>query len=344
MFNYLPEVARVSRFNTAVLNRIGRSDPGRVMMVDDHELSRLAALDLLKLDGYQAIEADGSSDIVAGVLSYQPDLILLDVNLGQTSGYQVCQQLKTDRRTASIPIILMSVADDRQSRIQSRDVGADGFLAKPLDRIELLTKAELLVQKKRLYEGLVQVEQVLCSIAQAVEGRYSDRKTSPAKLDQLAETFGEYLRLSPRQINDLILAARLHDIGTVAIPDAVLLKKAELTEEERELLKQHVLLGEQICRPLASRSDVPQIIRHHHERWDGSGYPDGLAGHDIPWLAQVFQVLDIYDALTSERAYKKALSPLEALETIVGEAAKGWRNPELVREFAAFIRTAELER
>jgi putative two-component system response regulator len=151
------------------------------------------------------------------------------------------------------------------------------------------------------------------------------------------------LQLSSTEISDLIFAARLHDIGTVGIPDAVLLKKGELTAQEREMIKQHVLIGEKICQPMQNRRGVLPIIRNHHERWDGSGYPDGLTGDDIPWLAQVFQIFDIYDALTSERPYKQALTPSEALATIAEETKKGWRNPKLVQQFTDFIQKTEIE-
>ena len=134
-----------------------------------------------------------------------------------------------------------------------------------------------------------------------------------------------------------MFAARFHDIGTLAIPDAIMLKKGELTESEKELVKQHVLVGEKIFQPLSSRREVGRIIRHHHERWDGSGYPDGLVGEQIPWLAQIFQILDIYDALTSDRSYKDAVSSENALVILNQEVERGWRNPDLVAKFADFI-------
>ena len=134
----------------------------------------------------------------------------------------------------------------------------------------------------------------------------------------------------------------LHDIGKVGIPDAVLLKTGKLTPQEWEIMRQHVLIGEKICQPLRTMRGVIPIIRHHHERWDGSGYPDGLMGDEIPYLAQVFQIIDIYDALTSERPYKKALSSKEALSTLAEEVDKGWRNPKLVQQFTEFIRSTKL--
>ena len=295
------------------------------------------AADLLGPRGYEVLEADGSSDVMKDVLANLPDLILLDIKLPYQNGLEVCRHLKQDQRTSLIPVILMTVADEMEIRLEAQKVGADGFLSKPLESMVLLPEVELLIQSKRLKEWLGQMQQVLFLIAEAIEGRYSEGERSCARLAKLIQSFGEYLKLSPLEINDLILAVYLHDIGTVAIPDAVLLKKGLLTEEERELIKRHVLIGERICQPMQSRQGVAQIIRHHHERWDGSGYPDGLQGEEIPWLAQVFQIIDIYNALTSDRPYNKALSSAEALTIIAKETAKGWRNPELVQQFTDFI-------
>lgn len=339
MINYLSQVSKVVNNNPSIKNTLVHSGAAKVLVVDDHPFSRMTAVDLLALDGYEVIETDGSSDVIEQALYTKPDLILLDVMMPDLSGFEVCRRLKEDERTRSIPVIFMTVSDDRRSRLQSREVGGDDFLSKPLDRLELLSKVKLLIEQKRLNEGLDQTKEVLFLIASAIEERYSDGESSGARLEELADAFGQFLQLSSAQINDLVFACRLHDIGTVGIPDAILLKQGELTEEERELIKQHVLIGEKICRPMQNRRGVLPIIRHHHERWDGSGYPDGLIGEQIPWLAQVFQILDIYDALTSERPYKQALSPRAAVEIISEEAAKGWRNPQLVEQFTAFIRT-----
>lgn len=344
MIDPLSEVSRKARVDPSSVNPLLNAEPAKVLVVDDHPFSRLSVVDLLKLDGYEVLEADSSSDIIQNVLLHNPDLILLDVFMPQIDGFEVCQQLKQDNRTRSIPVIFMTVADDRQSRLKSQEVGGEGFLIKPLDRLELSDKVKTSIQQKRLNESLTQTNAVLFSLASAIEERYSDDRGSSVRLEKLAQSFGEYLQLSAADISDLIFVARLHDVGTVAIPDSVLLKKGELTEEEREMLKQHVLLGEKICQPLQNRPQVSQIIRHHHERWDGTGYPDGIIGDRIPWLAQVFQILDIYDALTSQRPHKQPLTPRQALEVIVEETDKGWRNPELIGKFTAFIAATELVR
>ena len=214
---------------------------------------------------------------------------------------------------------------------------ADAFMSKPLESMILLPEVELLIQRKRLSEWLEQMQKVLFLISQALEKRYLPEGKSGIRFDKLAQGFGEYLNLSPVEIIDLILASHLHDIGTVAIPDAVMMKQGKLNEEERELIKNHVLIGEEICKPMQNRRGIAQIIRHHHERWDGSGYPDGLIGESIPKLAQIFQILDIYEALTSHRPYKQPYSNQEALNIVTEEAEKGWRNVKLVQQFLSLI-------
>ncbi|MBF2009711.1 MAG: two-component system response regulator [Chlorogloeopsis fritschii C42_A2020_084] len=320
----------------SVLNR-SDSDAPKVLVVDDHPASRMTAAALLAMEGYEVIEADSGFSAVELVTQNQPDLILLDVMMPEMDGFEVCQLLKQDEHTRLIPIIFVTALNDRRSRIRGIEVGADDFLSKPFDRVELTARVKSLVRQKRLNEDLDHAEQVLFSIARAIESRDPNTGDHCERLVDLGRAFGKYLNLSRNQIRDLMWGGYLHDIGKVGIPDAVLLKTGGFTPEEWEVMRRHVLIGEKICQPLRSMRGVIPIIRHHHERWDGSGYPDGLKGDEIPYLAQVFQMIDIYDALISERPYKRALTPKEALTVMQEETAVGWRNPELMQKFAEFI-------
>lgn len=313
------------------------SESATVLVVDDHSASRITAVALLSMEGYTVIEADSGFIAVELVKQQQPDLILLDVMMPGMDGFEVCQLLKQDEDTRLIPVIFITALNDRRSRIQGIEVGADDFLSKPFDRVELVARVKSLVRQKRLNEDLDHAEQALFSIARAVESRDPNTGDHCERLVKLGQAFGEYLNLSRSQIRDLSWGGYLHDIGKVGIPDAVLLKQGKLTPEDWEIMKQHVLIGEKICQPLRSMQGVIPIIRHHHERWDGSGYPDGLKGDQIPYIAQVFQIIDIYDALTSERPYKKAFTPEEALCIMLDETESGWRNPKLMQQFAEFI-------
>ncbi|OUL18439.1 two-component system response regulator [Nostoc sp. 106C] len=314
-------------------------DLPKILVVDDHAASRMTAVALLGMEGYEVIEADSGSMAVNLVTDKQPDLILLDVMMPGMDGFEVCQILKQNEHTRLIPVIFITALNDRRSRIRGIEVGADDFLTKPFDRVELAARVKSLVRQKRLNEDLDHAEQVLFSVARAIESRDPNTGDHCERLVKLGQAFGEYLNLSRNQIRDLMWGGYLHDIGKVGIPDAVLLKKGKLTTEEWETMRLHVSIGEKICQPLRSMRGVIPIIRHHHERWDGSGYPDGLKGDDIPYLAQVFQVLDIYDALTSERPYKRSFTSEEALTVMLEETNSGWRNPELMLQFADFIKT-----
>ncbi|MEL6165997.1 MAG: two-component system response regulator, partial [Cyanobacteria bacterium J06628_3] len=277
------------------------NDAPKVLVVDDHAASRMTAVALLGMEGYEVIEAESGSTAVNLVAQKQPDLILLDVMMPEMDGFEVCQLLKQDEQTRLIPVIFITALNDRRSRIRGIEVGADDFLSKPFDRVELAARVKSLVRQKRLNEDLDHAEKALFSIARAIESRDPNTGDHCERLVNLGKAFGEYLGLTRYQVRDLMWGGYLHDIGKVGISDAVLLKKGKLTPDEWEEMRQHVLIGEQICQPLRSMRGVIPIIRSHHERWDGSGYPDGLKGNEIPLLAQIFQLIDIYDALTSER-------------------------------------------
>lgn len=317
-------------------------DQTKILVVDDHPASRMTAVALLSVEGYDVLEADSGPAALELVSQANPDLILLDVMMPGMDGFEVCRRLKLEEQTRLIPVIFITALNDRRSRIRGIEVGGDDFLTKPFDHLELSARVKSLVRQKRLNEDLDHAEQVLFSIARAVESRDPNTGDHCERLVTLGKAFGEFLSLSRSELRDLMWGGYLHDIGKIGIPDSVLLKQGKLTTEEWAIMKQHVLIGEKICQPLRTMRGVVPIIRNHHERWDGSGYPDGLVGDRIPYLAQVFQIIDIYDALTSERPYKRAFTPEEALEMMTDETSKGWRNPKLVEHFSEFIRTTRV--
>jgi len=298
----------------------------------------MTAVALLSVEGYDVLEAENGMAALDCVIDLNPDLILLDVMMPGMDGYEVCRRLKQDEQTRLIPIVFVTALNDRRARLKGIEAGGDDFLSKPFDQLELSARVKSLIRQKRLNEDLDHAGQVLFSIARTIESRDPNTGDHCERLVSLGEAFGEFLNLSRAEVRDLVWGSYLHDVGKVGIPDNVLLKTGKLSPEEWEIMRQHVLIGERICQPLRTMRGVVPIIRHHHERWDGSGYPDGLSGNDIPLLAQVFQVIDIYDALTSERPYKKALTPEKALEIMQEETQRGWRNPDLMEKFVEFIR------
>ncbi len=333
--------AASSQTRLSSVSFIGSELP-KILVVDDHPSSRMTAVALLSVEGYEVLEAESGPDALKRVVECNPDLILLDVMMPGMDGFEVCRKLKQDEQTRLIPVVFITALNDRRSRILGIEAGGDDFLTKPFDRLELSARVRSLVQQKRLNEDLDHAEQVLFSIARSVESRDPVTGDHCERLVEMGKAFGEFLNLSRNEVRDLMWGGYLHDIGKVGIPDAVLLKTGKLNDEEWVIMKQHVLIGEKICQPLRTMRGVIPIIRNHHERWDGTGYPDGLANEEIPFLAQVFQIIDIYDALTSERPYKRAFTSAEALEIFAEETAKGWRNPQLVEKFTEFIQSANL--
>jgi putative two-component system response regulator len=319
------------------------SERPKILVVDDHPSSRMTAVALLSVEGYEVLEADSGAAALSCVFEADPDLILLDVMMPGMDGFEVCLRLKQDEQTRLTPVVFVTALNDRRARLRGIEAGGDDFLTKPFDQLELSARVRSLIRQKRLNEDLDHAGQVLFSIARTVESRDPNTGDHCERLVIQGKAFGEFLNLSRADIRDLMWGAYLHDIGKVGIPDAILLKTGKFTPEEWEIMQQHVLIGEQICKPLRTMQGAVPIIRNHHERWNGCGYPDRLVGDDIPYLAQVFQLIDIYDALTNERPYKRAFSPEESLQIMSEETDKGWRNPELMQQFAEFIRSSLTE-
>jgi putative two-component system response regulator len=315
----------------------------KILVVDDHPSSRMTAVALLSVEGYDVLEAESGLTALSQIPVANPDLILLDVMMPGMDGYEVCRRLKEDEHTRLTPVVFVTALDDRRARLRGIEAGGDDFLTKPFDQLELSARVKSLIRQKRLNEDLDHAEQVLFSIARTVESRDPNTGDHCERLVLRGRAFGEFLGLSRSEVRDLMWGGYLHDIGKVGIPDAVLLKQGRLTPEEWVIMKQHVLIGERICQPLRTMRGVVPIIRNHHERWDGSGYPDGLQGDAIPFMAQVFQIIDIYDALTSERPYKVAYSPEQALDMIAEEVQRGWRNPDLFEKFKECVELMEVK-
>jgi putative two-component system response regulator len=256
-------------------------------------------------------------------------------------GYEVCRQLKSDPRTALTPVVLVTGYDSLRDRVRGAEVGADGFFTKPFQIPELVARVHAALRQKHLTDGLEAVEAVLFTLARVVEGRDADTEGHCSRLSVLAERLGERLGLPLEQRTALRRAGIVHDIGKVVVPDHVLMKRGPLTADEWQLMRRHAEAGERICAPLRSFQEVLPIIRHHHERLDGSGYPDGLAGSAIPMTARVLQVVDVFDALTMKRPYKRALTTAEALDVMADEVRRGYWDPAVFDAFVGMLRDGE---
>lgn len=307
--------------------------PARILVVDDNQDNTFLMRELLGTRGYSVVSASNAHEADQVLHADPPDLVLLDVIMPGKSGYELCREWKSDPETRLIPVIMITGLSDREDKIRGIEVGADDFLNKPIFPEELFARVHSLIRLKEFTDELDNAEAVLCTLGRSVESRDPYTEGHCERLASYAGLLGQHLGLGLDEQVALKRGGFLHDLGKVAIPDHILKKHGTLTPEEWSLMRQHPEIGENICRPLRSLRLVLPIIRHHHEHWDGSGYPDGLGGTDIPLLARVLQVVDVYDALRTERPYKPSLSHDHAYRSMVHEAEAGFWDRELVEEF-----------
>jgi putative two-component system response regulator len=309
-----------------------------VLVVDDIESNARLFSRLLSRDGHRVLLARDGAEALAIVAREQPDLVLMDVMMPTLDGFETCRQLKQDPLTRLVPVVLVTALQDSRDRIRGLEVGADDFVCKPVNAAELTARVRSLLRIKRYTDELDSAESVILSLALTIEARDATTDGHCQRLARYAVCLGQEIGLPGEQIRALTKGGFLHDIGKVGIPDAVLLKPSALTPEEFSLMKQHTIIGDRLCGELRSLRQVRPIVRHHHERLDGSGYPDGLGGDAIPLLAQIMAVVDVFDALTTARPYKAALSADRAYEELTAEVRRGWRDRELVE---ALVRVSE---
>jgi putative two-component system response regulator len=262
-----------------------------------------------------------------------PDLVLCDVQMPEMSGLELCQALKQVERTRLLPVVLITGHADRENRILAIEAGADDFIAKPFDILELRARIRSLIRLKSYTDELESAESILLSLALTVEARDPYTHGHCERLAAYAVGIGRALGLENEQLKALHRGGYLHDVGKIGVPDAILNKRATLTPDEFELMSSHTSIGERLCGTLRSLAQVRPIIRSHHERLDGSGYPDGLKGSDVPLLAQIIAIVDAYDAMTTDRPYRTAQSPEYAIAELQRDVDQGRMERELVRVF-----------
>jgi putative two-component system response regulator len=315
---------------------------GVVLVADDDEANRELLSALLNAEGYQVVCAADGQQAQARVDSDSIDLALLDVVMPRPTGFELCQAMKSKPETRLIPVVLLTSLNSDHDRIHGIMCGADDFLNKPVRKHELLARVNSLLRLKHFTDELDNAETVLFSLALTIEAKDPYTEGHCDRLSRYSVALAEKLGLS----QDLRVALRrgglIHDIGKLAVPDHILLKPGPLNPEERKIMERHTVIGEGICAPLRSFRQVLPIIRHHHEKQDGSGYPDGLKGEQIPLTARILQVTDIYDALTTDRPYREALPQEKAFAILREEAKRGWWDGAILDEFEAVVHDGEL--
>lgn len=312
--------------------------PPSILIVDRLKLSRDLLKAILRSSHYRILEATRPSEALAILEREKVDLVILDLMMPEMSGPEFCRQLKASRKTKLIPLLILTSIQGVENEITGLTAGADEFLIKPLHPAVVRTRIQTMLRNKRAIDSLEEAETILFALAQSVEQRDQYTAGHCQRLAMYSVSLGDMLGLSQAQLRALQCGGYLHDIGKISVPDSVLYHNGPLSEEQWKLMRRHTTIGESICRPMKSLGLALPIIRSHHERWDGSGYPDGLKGEQIPLLARVLQLADIYDALTTARPYKPALSSEEAIEILEDETRRGWRDPELVLVFRELSR------
>jgi putative two-component system response regulator len=305
----------------------------KVLVVDDDAVNRELLEEFLVAEGLDVVTAPDGRSSLQEFARLKPDLVLLDVNMPFLDGFEVCRRLKSNPDTRLTPIVLVTALSATEDRVRGIKVGADGFLSKPFDQSELLAHVRSLLSLKAYTDELERAESVLFALARTIEGKDPSTEGHCERLQEYSAQLGKQIGLAEDQIMALRRAGIVHDIGKVAVPEAILLKPGRLTPEEFRIIQEHPVVGERICAPLKSFRLLLPIVRHHHEKLDGSGYPDGLKGEDIPVTARVMQIVDVYDALTTRRPYKPALPRAEALQIMEEEVKKGWWDPGIFQEF-----------
>lgn len=323
-----------------------RGTPPRstVLVVEDEAPNLALLVRLLILEGYEVHTAIDGESALAAIERHSPapDVILLDIGLPGLDGFEVCRRVKQAPATRLTPVVMITGLQAREHRIEGINAGADDFLAKPFDVDELYARIRSLLRLKRYTDDLESAEEVILSLALTVEARDPYTEGHCQRLAGHATALGQDLSLADDDLAALYRGAYLHDVGKIGIPDAILQKPSKLTEAEFDLMKQHTVIGERLCGNLRSLGPVRSIVRHHHERLDGTGYPDGLEGEELPLLAQIVSIADVYDAVTTTRPYRAAASPERAYEELKRDVADGVRSQDLVEAFIALGRSGRL--
>jgi putative two-component system response regulator len=310
-----------------------------ILLVDVASASRDSWKSYLESQNYEVFTADDGESALRQCLQLQPDLVLVHDGQLDVGAFDLCRRMKDHQLNQHIPIVLIKPSSDPADASRGREAGAADFWGSSTSLGEIIGRVESLLRLKSYIDE--QAKSVVLSLARSIEAKRPLMNGHSDRTVKYAEQLGASLDLPEEDLQGLRIACVLHDVGKIAVPDEILLKPGALNPEEADIVRQHPAIGESICAPLKSLRRVLPVIRHHHERMDGSGYPDGLRGHEIPLMARILQVADIYDALITDRPYRNALSSEDALKTLKREAGCGWLDASLVWKFSQICRGSE---
>src|SRR5262245_6108006 len=309
-----------------------------IMVVEDDPAIRHVLAELLTAIGHSVVTAESAEKAIGLLDVISPDLLITDVHMGAMSGIELCARLKSDPRYELMPVVVLTAVADVDARVAGLAAGADDFFPKPVDFNELRTRVNALLRVKGLLDQLESAENVITTLALTIEARDTYTAGHCDRLSRYAVAVGEVLGVDVSMMRALRLGGYLHDLGKIAVPDGILLKPGPLDSAERDRIRLHPGAGADLVLGLKSLEDVRPIMRHHHERWNGTGYPDGLVAEAIPLGARIISVVDVYDALHTERPYKPALPHDEAVDILLRETDAGYWDPRVVMAFLDVLR------
>lgn len=324
--------------------------PSTILIVDDEYSGRETLQSVLEGEGYNLVMAENGPQAIAKAKSILPDVILLDVMMPGMTGFEVCEKIRNDPQVAEIPIIILTALDDRDSLLTGLKAGADDFISKPFDRFELRARLigitrlnryqKLLEEREKLQKAhkrlLEAYEATIEGWSHAMDLRDRETEGHSRRVAEISIKLAQAMGMSEEEIVHLRRGALLHDMGKIGIPDSILHKPEELTEEEWAVMRKHPQLAFDMLNPIEYLHEALEIPYSHHERWDGTGYPRGLKGEEIPLSARIFAVADVWDALTSDRPYRSAWSKEAALNYIREHSGKHF-DPQVVDLFFKVI-------
>lgn len=313
-----------------------------VVVIGDSVEARAVHRFLLK-EAVRAVHVAHPGEALAVIDDAGVSALVLDIDTDHAEAVELCHHVKRNSATRLTPVILLS--DDRQKehRLAGIDAGAEALLVKPFDPDELLARVRVATRVSQYTSDLDSAASIIMTVTAMIEARES----SPGhcyRMANYATALGRAIELSGADLKALYRGAFLHDIGMLSIPDGILHKGGRLEPEEYEIIKSHPVIGDALCANLRTLSTVRPIVRHHHERLDGSGYPDGLKGDAVPVLAQIVSIVDLFEAITMGREYIAPRSAAEALTVLRHETSVGWRRPDLVEAFASLVQSGALEK
>lgn len=330
-------VAKGTKFESGGLGSAAAdaaAETTRVLVVDDNPTIRKILRHLFTSLQWETVEAeDGEQALKLARRHPQPHAILLDLKLAKLSGYDVCRALRADEQCQLIPIIAITALDTPEEKMRALDAGADDFLRKPINRAELTARLRALLRIHRFNQELIGAESVALALARAVAAKDGYSHSHVEQVAAYAILLGRAVGLDAAELKILKYGAILHNVGKISIPDSVLEKTGPLSPRDMALFQQHPRIGCDICASIKPLKPVLPIIRHHKEHWDGTGYPEGLRGDEIPLGAQIVGIVDAYAAMVVDRPYRKAVSHEEAIAHLRERYERKWHNPQLVELF-----------